>query len=63
MLEQGGKVAVSSDGGRSFRPAGDVPGEPATFMAAGNELYVALTDNRVMRSTDGGASWSLRTQV
>ena len=62
-LEQGGKVAMSSDGGRSFRPAGSAPGEPATLMAAGNELYVALTDNRVMRSTDGGASWSLRTQV
>jgi len=63
ILEQGGKVAVSSDGGRSFRPAGDVRGEPVAFMAAGSELYVALTDNRIMRSADGGATWSVRTQV
>jgi len=63
ILDQDGQVAVSSDGGRSFRPAGDVPGEPAAFMATGSELYVALTDNRIMRSADGGASWSLRTQV
>ncbi len=54
---------MSSDGGRSFRAAGDVPGEPVAFMAAGSELYVALTDNRVMRSADGGATWSVRTQV
>ncbi len=63
ILDQDGKVGVSSNGGRSFRPAGDVPGEPVAFMAAGNELYVALSNNKVMRSTDGGASWSLRTQV
>ena len=54
---------MSSDGGRSFRPTGKAPGEPAAFMAAGSDLYVALADNRVMRSTDGGATWSLRTQV
>lgn len=63
LLDQEGKVAASSDGGRSFRPAGNVPGEPVAFMAAGAELYVALADNRIMRSADGGATWSLRTQV
>jgi photosystem II stability/assembly factor-like uncharacterized protein len=63
MLDQEGRVAMSSDGGRNFRPAGRVPGEPVSLMAAENELYVALADNRVMRSADGGATWSLRTQV
>jgi DNA-binding beta-propeller fold protein YncE len=63
ILDSEGQVAVSSDGGRSFRPTGHVPGEPAAFAAAGNDLYVALADNRIMRSGDGGASWSLRTQV
>jgi len=32
-------------------------------MAAGGELYVALADNRILRSADGGATWSVRTQV
>ena len=62
-LEQEGRVAVSSDGGRKFRPTGEVPGEPVALMAAGSELYVALADNKVMRSADGGATWSVRTQV
>ncbi|MBA3422100.1 MAG: exo-alpha-sialidase [Thermoleophilaceae bacterium] len=63
ILDAEGEVAMSLDGGRRFRPTGRVPGEPVSFMAAGNDLYVALSDNRVMRSSDGGASWSLRTQV
>lgn len=62
-LDAEGRVAVSSDGGQSFRPTGQLSGEPVAFMAAGDDLYVALTDNRIMRSTDGGASWSVRTQV
>ena len=62
-IEQEGRVAVSSDGGRKFRPTGEVPGEPVALMAAGSELYVALADNKVMRSADGGATWSVRTQV
>ncbi len=63
ILSQEGKVAVSADGGRHFQPAGDVPGEPVAFVGAGTELYVALADNRVMRSTDGGATWTTRTRV
>lgn len=63
ILDAEGQVAMSSDGGRSFRATGRVPGEPASFMAASNDLYVALADNRIMRSADGGATWSLRTQV
>ncbi len=63
ILGAEGQVAASPDGGRSFRPSGQTPGEPVSFMAAGDDLYVALADNRIMRSTDGGATWSLRTQV
>jgi hypothetical protein len=63
ILTQEGKVAVSLDGGRGFRSAGDVPGEPVAFIGVGSELYVALADNRVMRSTNGGATWTVRTRV
>ena len=62
-LDQEGSVAVSADGGRRFRATSDVPGEPVAFSATANELHVALSDNRVMHSADGGATWSLRTQV
>lgn len=54
---------MSSDAGQRFRPTGEISGEPVAFLAAGDELYVALADNRIMRSSDGGRSWSLRTRV
>ena len=63
ILGAEGQIAVSSDGGRSFRPTGQAPGEPVSLMAASDDLYVALADNRIMRSSDSGATWSLRTQV
>ena len=63
VLNQEGEVSVSSDGGRRFRPAGVVPGEPVALMGTGNDLYVALDDNRIMHSADGGAMWRVRTQV
>lgn len=63
ILDREGQVAESSDRGRTFRPAGDVTGEPVAFMATGSELYVALADNRILRSPDGGATWTVRTQV
>lgn len=63
ILSQDGEVAVSPDGGRHFQRAGDVPGEPVAFVGAGSELYVALADNRIMRSTNGGATWTTRTRV
>ena len=62
-LDIEGQIAVSSDAGQRFRPTGEISGEPVAFLAAGDELYVALADNRIMRSSDGGRSWSLRTRV
>jgi photosystem II stability/assembly factor-like uncharacterized protein len=55
-----GRISASDDGGASFRPVGAVDGEPVALTAAGDALLVALTDNTVMRSTDGGATWTLR---
>jgi len=34
--------------------------EPAAFLAEGDQLYVALADATVKRSTDGGRAWSVR---
>jgi hypothetical protein len=41
---------------------GAIGGEPAAFDGSGRgDLYVALHDGTIKRSTDGGASWSVRS--
>jgi hypothetical protein len=62
LLVQDGLVFASSDGGRNLRRVGDIGGAPAALLAQGpRELYVALHDGTVKRSTDGGASWTVRS--
>ncbi len=57
-----GAVGVSPDGGRRWRPRGEIGGQPAAFLAQGSrELYAALHDGTVKRSTDGGRTWELRS--
>ena len=41
---------------------GVVEGQPAAFVASATELYVALHDRTIMRSTDRGASWRVRAK-
>jgi hypothetical protein len=42
--------------------AGEIGGQPAALVAEGpNDLYVALHDGTIKRSTDGGATWKLRS--
>jgi hypothetical protein len=54
-----GAVAVSHDGGRSWRRIGALPGEPAAVTTRGRDaLVVALHDGRLVSSADGGRSWS-----
>ena len=62
VLDGTGRAMASDDGGRSFEPRGEIGGEPAAFDAAGDELYAALHDGVVKRSTDGGRSWSVRSR-
>lgn len=39
---------------------GEVGGQPAALLAVGkDELYVALHDGTIKRSTDGGANWTV----
>ncbi len=63
LTDAEGGVALSSDGGRTFRPTGKAPGQAVAFVAAGQDLFVALEDNSVQQSSDGGATWRPRAQV
>lgn len=60
LVDQSGQLQRSSDGGRTFSAAGSVGGQPGAFTAQEGDLYVALSDSTVRRSTDGGASWAVR---
>jgi hypothetical protein len=57
-----GRVHVSDGDGGVWRRSGEIEGQPAAFEAEGpDELYVALHDGTIKRSTDGGATWNLRS--
>ena len=59
LVDGAGVVYLSRDAGRQWRQTGDLRGEPTAFEAIGPDLYAALPDGSVRRSTDDGASWSL----
>jgi hypothetical protein len=60
LVDGQGQVQRSADGGRQWQPTGSIGGQPAAFIAHDADLYVALADSTVKRSTDGGATWTLR---
>ena len=62
VVDGQGRALASEDDGRSFEPRGEIGGEPAAFDSAGDELYAALHDGTVKRSTDGGRTWSVRSR-
>jgi photosystem II stability/assembly factor-like uncharacterized protein len=62
LVAGGGEVFASSDGGRRLEHRGQIGGEPAALLAEGaEELYVALHDGTIMRSSNGGATWVVRS--
>jgi hypothetical protein len=62
LVAGGGQVFAIRDGGRRLEHQGEIGGQPAALVAEGpNELYVALHDGTIKRSTDGGASWVVRS--
>jgi hypothetical protein len=62
VVAGGGEVFASPDGGRRLEHRGEIGGSPAALLARGPaELYVALHDGTIKRSTDGGASWTVRS--
>jgi hypothetical protein len=62
LVAGGGQVFASRDGGRRLEHQGEIGGQPAALVAEGpRELYVALHDGTITRSTDGGATWTVRS--
>jgi hypothetical protein len=62
-VDASGGVSMSRTGGTRWTPKGSIGGQPAAFLATGpKDLYAALHDGTVKRSTDGGVTWKLRSQ-
>ncbi len=62
LVDETGTTLISSDGGGRLTERGDIGGQPAALLAVDeDELYVALHDGTVKRSTDGGATWTVRS--
>lgn len=60
LIDGQGRVHLSTDAGKRLRTVGSIGGQPAAFVAHADDLYAALADGTVQRSSDGGRSWRLR---
>lgn len=60
VVTAGGEVFVTPDG-RHLELRGRTGGEPAAFLADGRDLYIALHDGTIERSSDGGRRWEIRS--
>ena len=62
LLDGGGNVFLSGNGGRRLQHRGIVGGQPAALLATSpDEFFVALHDGTVKQSDDGGATWTTRS--
>lgn len=63
LVTDDGSVLGSRDRPSRLERRGTVESQPAAFLAAGpDDLYVALHDGSIKRSTDGGRSWTVRSR-
>jgi len=63
LIEQRGRVQVARGTSARWRPLGDIGGEAAALLAVSErDLYVALHDGTIKRSTDGGRNWDVRSK-
>ena len=60
LVDGQGGVSRSTDAGQSFNVVGSIGGPPSAFVGDDTDLYAALGDGTVVRSTDGGTSWAVR---
>lgn len=61
LVDGEGQPHLSRDRGRTWQTTGSsIGGQPAAFIAAGADLYAALEDATVKRSTDGARTWTVR---
>lgn len=62
LVDGAGRVFLGSGSGKDFEPRGAIGGQPAALLAqSADELYAALHDGTIKRSTDGGATWIVRS--
>lgn len=61
LVDGGGRVFGSADGGRELDELGSIGGEPAAFLSVdGRVLFAALHEGTIVRSRDGGSTWAVR---
>lgn len=61
-IDPQGRAYVSSDGGTTWEPRGQLDSTPQAMTVDGDRWYVA-TENAVMMSTDGGRTFQPRTSL
>ncbi|MDQ3381812.1 MAG: exo-alpha-sialidase [Actinomycetota bacterium] len=62
VVDLGGNVFVSANGGRDLEHRGVVGGQPAALVGeSADELFVALHDGTIKHSKDGGRTWTVRS--
>ena len=62
VVDEGGQLFRSPDGGRQLERRGSIGGEPAALLAVSDEeLFVALHDGTIKHSIDGGGTWTVRS--
>ena len=63
LIAGSGRAFTSRDGGRGLEKVGEIGGQPSALVAEGpHELYVALHDGTIKGTTDGGATWTVRSR-
>ncbi len=63
LIDGGGDVHLSRNGGRTWTKTGNPGGQPVAFGAHEDQLLAALPDNTVRSSADGGRTWQLRARA
>lgn len=62
LVNGAGDVQTSDDAGETWNDVGSIGGQPGALVTAGeSDLFAARPDGTVLASTDGGASWDVRS--